>query len=91
MDFKGIFLGSVFFISILLIKPIGISTQFSVTSGMIHSVFQDDIIFREGSEFYSLIDYYNQDGITKNIMIPYKWNYIHCWCFFRRYARSNIF
>lgn len=25
---KGVFLGSVFFISILLIKPIGISTQF---------------------------------------------------------------
>ncbi|WP_448821684.1 YeeE/YedE thiosulfate transporter family protein [Cetobacterium sp.] len=73
---KGIFLGSVFFISILLIKPIGISTQFSVTSGMIHSVFQDDIIFREGSEFYSLIDYYNQDGIAKNIMIPYNYGII---------------
>ena len=73
---KGIFLGSVFFISILLIKPIGISTQFSVASGMIHSAFQDDIIFREGAEFYSLIDYYNQDGIAKNIMIPYNYGII---------------
>lgn len=73
---KGIFLGSVFFISILLIKPIGISTQFSVASGMIHSAFQDDIIFREGAEFYSLIDYYNQDGIAKSIMIPYNYGII---------------
>ena len=70
---KGIFLGSVFFISILLIKPIGISTQFSVVSGMVHSTIQDDIIFREGAEFYSLIDYYNQDGIAKSIVTPYNY------------------
>lgn len=73
---KGIFLGSVFFISILLIKPIGISTQFSVVSGMVHSTIQDDIIFREGTEFYSLIDYYNQDGIAKSIVTPYNYGII---------------
>lgn len=73
---KGIFLGSVFFISILLIKPIGISTQFSVVSGMVHSTIQDDIIFREGAEFYSLIDYYNQDGIAKSIVTPYNYGII---------------
>ena len=73
---KGVFLGSVFFISILLIKPIGISTQFSVASGMIQTVFQDDIIFREGTEFYSLIDYYNQDGIAKSIVTPYNYGII---------------
>ena len=73
---KGIFLGSVFFISILLIKPIGISTQFSVASGMIHSAIQDDIVFRKGNEFYSLIDYYNQDSIAKNIIIPYNYGLI---------------
>ena len=73
---KGIFLGSVFFISILLIKPIGISTQFSVVSGMVHSTIQDDIIFREGAEFYSLIDYYNQDGIAKSIVTPYNYGLI---------------
>lgn len=73
---KGIFLGTVFFLSILLIKPIGISTQFSVVSGMIHSSLQENIIFREGAEFYSLIDYYNQEGIAKSIVTPYNYGII---------------
>lgn len=73
---KGIFLGSVFYISILLIRPIGISTQFSVVSGMVHSAVQEDIIFRKGSEFYSLIDYYNQDGIARSIVTPYNYGLI---------------
>ena len=73
---KGIFLGSVFYISILLIKPIGISTQFSVVSGMIQTALQEDIIYKEGANFYSLIDYYNQDGIAKSIMIPYNFGII---------------
>lgn len=73
---KGIFLGTVFFLSILLVKPIGISTQFSVVSGMIHSSLQENIIFREGAEFYSLIDYYNQEGIAKSIVTPYNYGII---------------
>ena len=73
---KGIFLGSVFFISILLIKPIGISTQFSVVSGMIQTAFQEDIVYRDGQNFYSLIDYYNQDGIAKSIVTPYNYGII---------------
>lgn len=73
---KGVFLGTVFFLSILLIKPIGISTQFSVVSGMIHSSLQENIIFREGAEFYSLIDYYNQEGIAKSIVTPYNYGII---------------
>lgn len=73
---KGIFLGSVFFISILLIKPIGISTQFSVVSGMIQTALQEDIVYKEGANFYSLIDYYNQDGIATSIVNPYNFGII---------------
>ena len=73
---KGIFLGSVFYISILLIKPIGISTQFSVASGMLHSSLQDNLIVKKGPEFYSLVDYYNQDGIAANIANPYNFGII---------------
>lgn len=73
---KGIFLGSVFFLSILLIRPIGISTQFSVVSGMIQRIFQDDIIYKDGNNIYSLIDYYNQEGIARNIISPYNYGII---------------
>lgn len=73
---KGIVLGSVFFISLLLIKPVGISTQFSVVSGMMQNAFQEDIIFRVGKEFQSTVDYYNQDGIAKSIAVPYNFGVI---------------
>lgn len=73
---KGIVLGSVFFISLFLIKPIGISTQFSVLSGMIQTSFQEDIVFRAGKDFYSTVEYYNQDGIAKSIAVPYNFGLI---------------
>ncbi|MGL4997707.1 YeeE/YedE thiosulfate transporter family protein [Cetobacterium sp.] len=73
---KGIVLGTVFFISLVLIKPIGISTQFSVLSGMIQTAFQEGIIFKNGKEFYSVVDYYNQDGIAKSIAIPYNFGIV---------------
>lgn len=73
---KGIFLGSIFFISILLVKPIGISTQFSVVTGMIQKLFQHNIVYVDGKNYYSLVDYYNQDGIAKNIMIPFNYGIV---------------
>lgn len=33
---KALALGGVFFLAILLVKPIGVSTQFSVLSGIFH-------------------------------------------------------
>ncbi|WP_432205143.1 YeeE/YedE thiosulfate transporter family protein [Cetobacterium somerae] len=74
--FKGLFLGGVFFLSILLIKPVGISTQFSVVSGIIQTVFDEGIVYKQGAEFYSLVDYYNQDGIAKSIATPYNFGII---------------
>lgn len=59
---KGaIILGLSFFISILLIKPIGVSTQFSVLSGIVHSTIDPDVIqedseresgYRSSNEYY---------------------------------------
>ena len=34
---KGLALGGVFFLAVLLVKPIGVSTHFSVLSGIFHS------------------------------------------------------
>ncbi|MEG3012923.1 MAG: YeeE/YedE thiosulfate transporter family protein [Cetobacterium sp.] len=73
---KGLFLGFVFFVSILLVKPIGISTQYSVTSGIIHSVVEKDIVVQKGKEYISRIDYYNQDGIARSIANPYNFSMV---------------
>ena len=42
---KGaLILGFSFFIAIFLVKPIGVSTQFSVLSGIIHSSIDKNVI-----------------------------------------------
>ena len=40
-------LGFAFFIAVLLIKPIGVSTQFSVASGIIHNIIDPDVITKD--------------------------------------------
>ena len=40
----GIFLGIIFFLAVFLVKPIGVSTQFSVLSGKIHTAIAADIV-----------------------------------------------
>ena len=37
-------LGIVFFLAVLLVKPIGVSTQFSVLSGIVHSTVDSAVI-----------------------------------------------
>ena len=41
---KALVLGAVFFIAALVVKPVGVSTQFSVLSGIIHSTVDSNII-----------------------------------------------
>ncbi|WP_297596230.1 YeeE/YedE thiosulfate transporter family protein [uncultured Cetobacterium sp.] len=73
---KGLFLGLVFFISMLLVKPIGISTQYSITSGIIHSTVEKDIIVKEGKKYSSTVEYYNQDGIAQSIKNPFNFSMV---------------
>ncbi len=75
---KGLVLGAVFFIAVLLVKPVGVSTQFSVLSGILHSALQDSVIVEDSesaSGYSSTNKYYNKDGgkIAKSIQNP--WNY----------------
>ena len=42
-------LGLSFFIAIFLVKPIGVSTQFSVLSGIIHSTIDSDVIVEDSN------------------------------------------
>ncbi len=72
---KALLLGTVFFLAVLLAKPIGVSTQFSVLSGIVHSALDDDVITESEGTYSSTNDYYDKsDGkIAKSITNP--WNY----------------
>lgn len=79
---KGaIVLGLSFFISVLLIKPIGVSTQFSVLSGIVHST-MDQSVIKEDSEretgYKSTNAYYDKsDGkLAKSIKNPINYDFI---------------
>jgi uncharacterized protein len=40
----GVLLGVVFFVAVLLVKPIGVSTQFVILDGMVWDLFQPDVV-----------------------------------------------
>lgn len=75
---KAFALGSVFFLAVLLVKPIGVSTQFSVLSGIFHSAL-DETVITENTEresgYQSTNAYYdkNEGKLAKAIENP--WNY----------------
>ena len=70
-----------FFISILLVKPIGVSTQFSVLSGIVHSAIDQDVIQKDSereSGYRSSNEYYDKsDGkLAKAIKNPINYDFI---------------
>lgn len=78
---KAVALGTVFFISLLLIKPIGVSTQFSVLSGIFHSALDENIITENKertSGYESTNSYYDKsDGkLAQSIKEPWNYNFI---------------
>lgn len=79
---KGaIILGFSFFIAVFLIKPIGVSTQFSVLSGIIHSTIDSDVIVEDSSRetgYKSSNEYYDKSEgkLAKNIKNPINYDFI---------------
>ena len=77
---QAMVLGFAFFIAILLVKPIGVSTQFSVLSGkahrLVHDAISDQPLITEDSEaksgYSSSNAYYNRSGgkLAKAIVTP---------------------
>lgn len=75
---QAMLLGLSFFVAIFFVKPIGVSTQFSVLSGKLHQVLHDvvseeDLIVEDNSAengYRSSNAYYDKDGgkIAKSIM-----------------------
>lgn len=79
---KGaILLGLSFFISVLLVKPVGVSTQFSVLSGIIHSTVDPSIITvdtERESGYKSTNSYYDKsDGkLAEEIKNPINYGFV---------------
>lgn len=79
---KGaVVLGFSFFIVILLVKPIGVSTQFSVLSGIVHTVVDSDVIVEDSSRetgYKSSNAYYDKSEgkLAKSIKNPLNYDFI---------------
>lgn len=79
---KGaVVLGLSFFIAILLVKPIGVSTQFSVLSGIVHTAVDSDVIVEDSSRetgYKSSNAYYDKSEgkLAKSIKNPLNYDFI---------------
>lgn len=79
---KGaLILGFSFFIAVLLVKPIGVSTQFSVLSGIVHNSFDKDLIVEDPgreSGYKSTNEYYDKSEgkIAKEIKNPLNYDFV---------------
>jgi hypothetical protein len=79
--FKAMFLGLVFFLSVLIIRPIGVSTQFSVLGGIIHSTADPSVITEDSSRksgFSSKNAYYdrNDGALAEEIKHPLNYSMV---------------
>lgn len=76
----GVLLGFVFFLAVFLVKPIGVSTQFSITSGIVHNQISNVIQVNEerSSGYESSNAYYdsNNGKMAENISNPITYDYI---------------
>lgn len=77
----ALLLGAVFFIAVLLVKPIGVSTQFSVAAGIVHSALDPDVIQTDEtreSGYKSTNAYYDKsDGkLARSIKNPLNYDFI---------------
>lgn len=78
---KAMVLGISFFIAVLLVKPVGVSTQFSVITGMIHSIVDPGVITENPdskSGYESTNAYYNKSEgkLAKSIKNPLNYSFI---------------
>lgn len=78
---KALILGSVFFLAAYLVKPVGVSTQFSVLSGMIQNVVQPNVIVEDDtrdSGYRSSNAYYDKSEgkLAKSIKHPLNYDFV---------------
>ncbi|MGL6108255.1 YeeE/YedE thiosulfate transporter family protein [Romboutsia sp.] len=79
---KGaIILGLSFFLAIFLVKPVGVSTQFSVLSGIIHSSIDKNVIVEDSSResgYISTNEYYDKSEgkLAESIKNPINYDFV---------------
>ena len=78
---KALILGTVFFLAALIVKPVGVSTQFSVLSGIVHSTIDRDVILEDDtreSGYISSNAYYDKSEgkLAENIKNPLNYDFI---------------
>lgn len=78
---KALVLGTVFFLAALIVKPVGVSTQFPVLSGIVHSTIDPDVISEDNSResgYRSSNAYYdkNEGKLAKDIKNPLNYDFI---------------
>lgn len=77
----GILLGAVFLLAVLLVKPIGVSTQFVILDGIIWNIFSSDLIDDSADSktgYSSKNAYLNKSGgkYAKNVDNPSNYSFI---------------
>jgi len=77
----GIALGAVFFIAVMLVKPVGVSTQFVILDGWVRNVFSDDLIVKDEtakSGYASSNAYLNKSGgkYAKSVAHPLNYSFV---------------
>ena len=78
---KALVLGFAFFLAIWLVKPVGVSTQFSVLSELIHSAIDTEVITKDvtrESGYKSTNAYYDKDGgkLAKSIKQTVNYDFV---------------
>lgn len=77
----GILLGLVFLFAVLIVKPIGVSTQFVILDGIVWSVFSNDLIEENAdskSNYSSKNAYLNKSGgkYAKSVAKPLNYSFV---------------
>ena len=78
---KALLLGLVFFLAIFIIKPVGVSTQFSMFSGLMYSKVNSEVIYENPEKpgtFTSDIEYYSRSNnkLVKSMLNPINYSFI---------------
>ncbi len=77
----GIALGAIFFITVLFVKPIGVSTQFVILDGIIWNIFSDELVVEDSeskSGYSSSNAYLNKSGgkYAKSVANPLNYGFL---------------
>ena len=74
----GLLLGGVFFLAVLLVKPIGVSTQFVILDGLIADAVNPGLVTQTGEGFTSTNEYLAKSGgkYAKAVSNPLNYSFI---------------